>query len=190
MGVPVWNSAACVLDERLRPVPPGMPGELYLGGAVGAWLCRCGGLTAERFIADPFTDGASGSGGGRLFRTGDLVRVLPADQDGADGIEYLGRTDFQVKLRGQRIELGEIEPRSAAPTSSRAATVVVGPGGAEHLSATTRPQRLTLSSSWIRRREHCPRTCIPPYGWPWTTSSSTPRASSTARRYPRRTSLP
>ena len=78
MGVPVWNSAAYVLDERLRPVPPGMPGELYLGGVQLArgWR-RCGGLTAERFIADPFTDGAGGSGGGRLFRTGDLCGCCP-----------------------------------------------------------------------------------------------------------------
>ncbi|HNP59097.1 MAG TPA: amino acid adenylation domain-containing protein, partial [Gordonia sp. (in: high G+C Gram-positive bacteria)] len=136
MGVPVWNSAAYVLDERLRPVPPGMPGELYLGGVqLARGYAGAAGLTAERFIADPFTDGAGGSGGGRLFRTGDLVRVLPADQDGADGIEYLGRTDFQVKLRGQRIELGEIEAAIAAAPDvvHAAATVVVGPGGAEHL---------------------------------------------------------
>ncbi|MFT4128104.1 MAG: amino acid adenylation domain-containing protein, partial [Gordonia sp. (in: high G+C Gram-positive bacteria)] len=128
IGVPLPNSTAYVLDARLRPVPPGIPGELYLGGVqVARGYAARGDLTAERFIADPF-----GRPGGRLYRTGDLVAV---DRHGT--IDYLGRTDFQVKLRGQRIELGEIEAALAAAPGvvHAAATVAAAPGGAEHLVA-------------------------------------------------------
>ncbi|WP_280232742.1 non-ribosomal peptide synthetase, partial [Nocardia cyriacigeorgica] len=99
IGLPVWNAQAYVLDARLHPVVPGAAGELYLAGAQLArgYFGRTD-LTADRFVANPFGDGA------RMYRTGDLVTRGP---DGA--ITYLGRTDFQVKLRGLRIELGEIE---------------------------------------------------------------------------------
>jgi thioesterase domain-containing protein len=90
-----------VLDARLTPAPIGVPGELYIGGVqLGRGYWRRAGLTAERFLPDPFSPGP----GARLYRTGDLARWLP---DGT--LEYLGRIDHQIKLRGFRIELGEIE---------------------------------------------------------------------------------
>ncbi|WP_442972550.1 non-ribosomal peptide synthase/polyketide synthase [Rhodococcus sp. JS3073] len=105
IGAPVWNTHTYVLDGRLRPVPIGVAGELYIGGVQLArgYQARSD-LTADRFVANPVAAGGTVRGGSRLYRTGDLVRWLPTGQ-----LEYLGRTDFQVKLRGQRIELGEIE---------------------------------------------------------------------------------
>ena len=103
IGSPVPNTQVRVLDVWLRPVPVGVVGELYVGGAQVAqgYVGRFG-LTAERFVADPF----SGSGA-RLYRTGDLVRWAPHPHN-RGRLEYLGRSDDQVKLRGHRIELGEI----------------------------------------------------------------------------------
>ncbi|MBC7302265.1 MAG: non-ribosomal peptide synthase/polyketide synthase, partial [Nocardia sp.] len=123
IGSPVWNSQAYVLDSRLHPVAAGVAGELYLAGAqLARGYYGRPDLTADRFVADPFAastaDGATR--GARMYRTGDLVR---RDENGV--ITYLGRTDFQVKLRGLRIELGEIEAALTAHNTVTQAVVVV-----------------------------------------------------------------
>ncbi|MEW2547321.1 amino acid adenylation domain-containing protein [Streptomyces sp. NPDC047002] len=115
IGRPVDGTRVHVLDRALRPVPPGVPGELYLGGVQLArgYLGRPG-LTAAHFVADPFS-----GGGARLYRTGDIVRTGP---DGS--LEYLGRGDDQVKIRGVRVEPAEAEAALAALPGIAAAAVV------------------------------------------------------------------
>ena len=115
IGLPLDGVAAHVLDDRLRPVPDGTVGELYLGGAglARGYLGRAA-LTAERFLADPRR-----APGSRMYRTGDLVRRAPSGR-----LDFVGRSDGQVKIRGFRVELGEVEAAlSAHPAVGQVAVV-------------------------------------------------------------------
>lgn len=127
IGRPLPGVDAYILNDSGSCAAIGVVGELYIGGGcVGEGYWKRAALTAERFIPDPFDDREHG--GGRLYRTGDLARYS------ADGvIEYVGRSDHQVKIRGLRIELGEIEARLQEHAAIREAVVIAveGPGGKE-----------------------------------------------------------
>jgi amino acid adenylation domain-containing protein len=129
IGRPITGTWVRLLDRELRPVPAGVPGELYLGGAgLSRGYYGRPEMTAARYVPDPL----EGAPGARLYRTGDLARFLP---DGR--IEYLGRLDHQVKVRGIRIELGEIEAALMTHPHVREAVVVAlpQPGGDHSLAA-------------------------------------------------------
>jgi hypothetical protein len=158
IGRPTGNTTVYVLDDRLEPVPAGLKGELYIGGAKLArgYLNRPD-LTAERFIPDPFSD----EPGSRLYRTGDLCRWQ------VDGnVEYLGRSDHQVKLRGHRIELGEIEATLLRHPVVRQAVVALctGAGGQPELAAYAVPEQgLELASATLRDylKQNLPEPMVP-----------------------------
>lgn len=157
IGRPISGTRTYVLDGELNLVPQGVAGELYLGGVSLArgYLNRSG-LTAERFIADPFTEGE------RLYRTGDLVRWR---EDGQ--LEYLGRLDHQVKIRGLRIELGEIEAELLSQPEIREAVVVAQDGSSgSRLVAYVVPQvDIELDTNKLRERlgQQLPDYMVPGY---------------------------
>ncbi|WP_210587082.1 non-ribosomal peptide synthetase [Streptomyces sp. GESEQ-35] len=163
IGAPVANTTAHVLDAWLRPVPAGVAGELYLGGVqlADGYVARPG-LTADRFVADPFSDQ-----GTRLYRTGDVVRWNSLGQ-----LEYLGRSDDQVKIRGYRIEPGEIRAvlERHPAVSGAAITALDHPAGGKYLAAyvtTASTADAEDAALFDTLREHLARS-LPDYMMPTT----------------------
>ncbi|MER5929090.1 amino acid adenylation domain-containing protein [Streptomyces sp. NPDC002054] len=156
VGRPIRNTRGYVLDAMLRPVPPGSPGELYIAGTgLARGYHDRPGLTAERFVADPF-----GAPGERMYRTGDLVRQRP---DGL--IDFLGRTDDQVKIRGYRIELGEIATAlSGHPDVAHAAVIVAEQAGGKRLVGYVVPEEGTERGETLVQslRDHL-KAALPDY---------------------------
>src|SRR5215213_2623175 len=158
IGPPIANTEVFVLDTQLNPVPIGVPGELYLGGAgLARGYLNQGGLTAERFIPHPY----SLERGARLYRTGDRVRWLASGE-----LEFMGRFDNQVKLRGYRIEPGEIETVLASCPGVRECVVIVrDDSGEKRLVAYVVPTGSLQASSAEAMREHL-RSRLPDYMTP------------------------
>jgi amino acid adenylation domain-containing protein len=178
MGGPLPDTALYVLDGALEPAPAGVPGELYVGGAgVSRGYLGRPELTAERFVPDPF----SGDAGSRLYRTGDRVRRLA---DG--GLEFLGRADRQLKVRGFRVETGEIEAALERHPAVREAVVEPRPdaAGEIRLAAYLVPEGVAPDAvalrDWLRERlpEHMvPSAWVPLDRLPLTPNGKTDRAA-------------
>ncbi|MCF5332136.1 amino acid adenylation domain-containing protein [Pseudomonas syringae] len=162
IGRPIDNLKTHILDDGLLPAAQGVAAELYLGGVgLARGYHNRAALTAERFVPDPFDE----QGGGRLYRTGDLARYRDAGV-----IDYAGRIDHQVKIRGLRIELGEIEARLHEHAAVREATVIDidGPSG-KQLAAYLVPTDATEAPDVLRERlqahlkAHVPDYMVPGY---------------------------
>ena len=160
LGRPLANQSIYVLDRRQQPLPPGVPGELVIGGlgVVRGYLHRPE-LTADRFLPHPF----QGAAGGRIYRTGDLARLR---DDGM--VEFLGRLDHQVKVRGYRIELGEIEAALLAHAAVREAVVVARedtPGDVRLVGYLVAQADQTIEQGALREqlRERLPDFMVPAF---------------------------
>jgi len=163
IGVPWPGRSAHVVDEAGRLQPPGAPGELWLGGLLARGYLGRPEVTAERFVPDPWGEAP----GGRLYRTGDQVRRR------ADGVlDFIGRVDGQVKVRGFRIELAEIEAALLAHPRVEAAAVVAlaaaadtvgigGAGGVGRLVAYLSPAGLPVEDLRAHLRRHLPEPMMP-----------------------------
>jgi amino acid adenylation domain-containing protein len=155
LGRPIANTTLYVLDEQLQRVPPGVYGEIYIGGAgVARGYLRRPELTAQSFVPDAF----AGVAGSRLYRTGDLGRFR------SDGrLEFLGRRDAQVKIRGYRIELGEIEAVLSSHQAVREAAVVVVDSHAGPVGFVTPAQPKRLGPAELRQfvRQQLPSYMVP-----------------------------
>lgn len=175
IGRPISNCHVVILDAHWRPVPDGTPGELCIGGeGVGRGYLGRTALTADCFISDP----TSPRPGSRLYRTGDVGRWLP---DGT--LEFLGRRDDQVKLRGARIELGQVEAALAALPDVRDAAALIDSTGERLLGYVLPAPGVVLSPDALRAelRRRLPTYLVPdvivPIGvWPLTTSGKVDRA--------------
>jgi acyl carrier protein len=154
IGRPIANTQVYVLDAHMQPVPPGVAGEIYVGGAgVARGYLKRPSLTAERFIADPFSQASSA----RMYKTGDVGRWR------ADGtLEYLSRNDDQVKIRGYRIELGEIEWQlSGCAGVKQAAVVARGESSEKRLVAYVCGEALDAQQLRAQLKDVLPEYMVP-----------------------------
>ncbi|GAA2221836.1 non-ribosomal peptide synthase/polyketide synthase [Streptomyces nogalater] len=173
IGVPIHNTRVYVLDAALRPVPPGVPGELYVAGEqVARGYAGRPGLTAERFVADPFTPGE------RMYRTGDLVRW-----DRAGRLDFVGRSDHQLKVRGVRVEPAEIEAvLTELPSVTRAAVVLRDEALVAYVTGDATPDELHRRLAARLPGHLVPRSVIVLPEFPLTTSGKLDRAALPAPR--------